>query len=139
MKVLAHITGQQFYAPIQGTERWPHIWEHKLTPLLRICSSVPDCWDQEWEVRIKTQMGKSKFADYPLRLDLQLHPKSDAKLPNAIINVEKTKGKFAHSIEPTLLFYGLPIDSQSGGTWWVMVSVVEKKTVITSQMPTDRL
>lgn len=141
-KIVGSLPEQEYFQQIEGSSKWPYIWEDKLTPALRICSKVADPWGKQWEIYLSIQtsrkggrrVSKNSQASlnqvrYPARLDLQLSPvqeESSSQLTHASLIRETAGGKVAYSNGTTLRFFVMEgkANEMAG---WVMLSVVEIK------------
>jgi hypothetical protein len=139
-KIIGSLPEREYFRQIEGSSKWPYVWEDELTPLLRICSKVPDPWNQEWEIYLSIQTNKrsrsrasnlrqlSRDASrYPARLDLQLSPieeESRKSICSACLVRETAGGKVAYSSGKTLRFFVMEGKTPEMPVW-VMLSVVE--------------
>jgi hypothetical protein len=87
-------------------------FKDKATDKIRILAPVPEPFNQEWLIFPRIDHGRSrgvareKEVYYPSRLNLLLKPIEGAqqKQKGQILR-ERWKGNFAHSCEPTLMFF----------------------------------
>lgn len=102
-------------------------WTDAASDRLLIISPDPSPWNKEMPILIRLEQGKTRGKiSYPKKLHLLCLPEDqDQEYQKAKIIRDRWKGSFAHSCEPTLLFFAFPVEKQHNSDHnWLMISVL---------------
>lgn len=113
MKVTAQLPDKKHFKRIAAeSEKWSYVWQAIASDRLRICTSVPDPWGKEWDIRIKERVSKGDVDVKTNRVDLTCYPLGENTPTQANILLEFQWGGIPHSNQPTLRFYAIPADEK---------------------------
>lgn len=128
LKILATLPEFKHFKQIQNKgDRYQ--WADKSTDSFTVLSGDPNPWVKEQSILIRLEQGKRRSGlTYPKRLSLLVLPITEETLPNCQIIRERWNGNFAHSTEPTLLFFAFPIEGD-GDRNWLMISIVARRII----------
>lgn len=125
MKVVATLPDAKYFQAIESKKPGIFRFEDKLSPLLRIDAGVSSPWGVQWKILVGIKKGCTRAGlEYPQALILRCFPIDEEQLPFCTIQREEWKGKFAHSLAPTLFFAAIPCSRDNN--YWLMLSVFEK-------------
>lgn len=125
LKIVAALPDCKFYRRIQDRgERWQ--WQDIHSDRLRIIAPANyDPWASTNPILIRLENSKTRGGDrFPRRLNLLVLPADTVDCVKAEIVRERWFGGFAHSTEPTALFFAFP--SPGNGEFWLMISILEE-------------
>ena len=124
MKVIATLPDAKYFRAIESTKPGIFRFEDKISPLLRLDAPVSNPWGQSFKILLGIKKGTTRAGvEYPQALILRCFPIDEEQLPFCTIQREEWKGKFAHSLAPSLFFAAIPCGTDAN--YWLMLSVFE--------------
>jgi hypothetical protein len=134
LKILASLPESKHFRQTQNKGK-RYQWADKATDNLCVLASDPDPWGKEWEILIRLEQGETRAGlRYPRRLTLLCLPVDPFKnLPKAEVVRERWKGNFAHSCEPTLLFFAFPVEGAGENNWLMLSTRLKTLSTLPSQ------
>jgi hypothetical protein len=110
MKVISFLPDQRDFVFVKQTDDW-YIFHDRNTPLVKVYSPTKDMTGK-WCIVLSIQFNRTDNTKYPYAMTLKLFPvdKNNEQETQARITRSFFKGKFAHSLYPTLFYSAFPVN-----------------------------